>query len=144
MTQSGAITPGQRGPESDGNEEVLCIPQSSSITGTSPLDYLVLYTGHSLGMSYPSNQKQSVYSTAPAHRAISVIEYICKYKGVTSVLIWMYRLMNKRSDLIYYYIYVNMFIIRTWGKFYFRSLLIKWFISIIKDQSICQTLQSSS
>ena len=38
---SGATTPGLSGPGSDGNEEVLCTPQSSSITGTSPSDYLV-------------------------------------------------------------------------------------------------------
>ena len=47
----------------DGNEGVLRIPQSSSIAGTSPSDCL----GHSLGVgSYPSAEKQSVYSTAPA------------------------------------------------------------------------------
>ena len=37
---SGATTPGQRWPGSDGNEEVLHIPQSSSITRASPLDFL--------------------------------------------------------------------------------------------------------
>ena len=40
-TLSGAITPGQRGPGSNGNDDILCIPQSSSITGTSPSDCLV-------------------------------------------------------------------------------------------------------
>ena len=40
---SGASTPGQNEPGSDGNEEVLHILQSSSITGTSPSDYLVSY-----------------------------------------------------------------------------------------------------
>ena len=49
MTLSGATTMGQIGPGSNGNEGVLCIPQSSSITGTSPSDCLVSYTGHSLG-----------------------------------------------------------------------------------------------
>ena len=58
--------PGQSGPGSDGNKEVLSIPQSSSITGTSPSDCLVSYPGHSLGGSYSSAEKQSVYSTAPA------------------------------------------------------------------------------
>ena len=33
-TLSGATTPGQSGPGSDGNEGVLHIPQSSSITGS--------------------------------------------------------------------------------------------------------------
>ena len=67
---SGATTPGQSGPGSDGNEGVLRIPQSSSNAGTSPSDCLVSYPGHSLGRSYPFAEKQSVYSTAPADWAI--------------------------------------------------------------------------
>ena len=46
---SGATTPGQSGPGSNGNEGVLRIPQSSNTAGTSPSDCLVLYPGHSLG-----------------------------------------------------------------------------------------------
>ena len=65
-TLSDATTPGQGGPESDDNKGVLCIPQTFSITGASPSDCLVSYTGHSLGESYPSAEKQSVYSTAPS------------------------------------------------------------------------------
>ena len=61
---SGATTPGQSGPESNGNEEVLHIPQSPSITGTLPSDCLVSYPEHSLwGGSYASAEVQSVYST---------------------------------------------------------------------------------
>ena len=45
---SASTTPDQNGPERDGNEGVLSIPQNSSITWTSPSDYLLLYTGHSL------------------------------------------------------------------------------------------------
>ena len=45
---SGATTPSQSGLGSDGNEGVLHIPQSFSITGTSPSDCLVSYPGHSL------------------------------------------------------------------------------------------------
>ena len=48
-TLSGATTPGQSGPGSNGNAEVLRIPQSSSITGTSSSDCLLLYAEHSLG-----------------------------------------------------------------------------------------------
>ena len=44
-----ATTPSPSGPGSDGNEGVLYIPQSSSITGTSPSDCSVSYLGHSLG-----------------------------------------------------------------------------------------------
>ncbi len=58
--------PSQNGPGSDGNEEVLHIPQSSSITRTSPSDCLVSYPGLSWEEgSYPSAKKHSVYSTAP-------------------------------------------------------------------------------
>ena len=47
-TLSIATTPIQSGPGSDGNEGVLHIPQSPSITGTSPSNFLGSYTGHSL------------------------------------------------------------------------------------------------
>ncbi len=47
-TLSGVTTPGQSGSRSNGNKEVLHVPQSSSITGTSPSDYLVSYLGHLL------------------------------------------------------------------------------------------------
>ena len=40
---SGANTPGQSGPGSNGNEGVLRIPQSSSTAGTSTSDCLVSY-----------------------------------------------------------------------------------------------------
>ena len=43
-----AITPGQSVPGSNGNKGVLRIPQSPSLTGTSPPDCLVSYPGHSL------------------------------------------------------------------------------------------------
>ena len=65
-TLSGAATSGLNWPASDGNEGVILIPQGSCITGTSPIDYFVSYPGHSLVGSYPSAEKRSVYSTAPA------------------------------------------------------------------------------
>ena len=46
------------GPESDGNEGVLCIPQSSSITGASSSDCLVSYAGYSLAGVYSSAEMQ--------------------------------------------------------------------------------------
>ena len=52
-TLPGANSPGQSGPGSNGNEWLLRIPQSSSITGTSPLDGSVPFSGHSLGESHP-------------------------------------------------------------------------------------------
>ena len=64
--QQSATTPGQSGPGNDGKEGVLCIRQSSCITRTTPSDCLVSYPEHSLEEeSYPTIEKQSVYSTAP-------------------------------------------------------------------------------
>ena len=64
---SGATTPGHSRPRSNGNEGVLCIPQSPSITGTSLSDCVVSYQDtHWGGGSYSSVKVQSVYSTAPA------------------------------------------------------------------------------
>ena len=45
---SGATTPAQSGPGSEGNEVVLRISQNSSITRTSPSDCLMSYPGHLL------------------------------------------------------------------------------------------------
>ena len=47
-TLSGATTLYQNGPGSDVNDGVLHIPQSSSIAGSSPSDFLVSYLGHPL------------------------------------------------------------------------------------------------
>ena len=65
-TLSGATTLGQSEPGSDGNEEVLSISQSSSITGASSSDCLVSSPGQSLGESYSSVGMQSGNSVAPA------------------------------------------------------------------------------
>ena len=71
-TLSGATSPDQSGPGSNGNERVLHIPQSSSITEASPSYCLVSYPEHSLavGVSYLSTEMQSVYSLTPANWAI--------------------------------------------------------------------------
>ena len=62
--RSGATIPDQSGLVSNGIEGEILIPQSPSITETSPADYFVFYPGHTLGESYPSDELQSVYSTA--------------------------------------------------------------------------------
>ena len=55
------------GPGSNGNEEVLHIPQNSGITGTLPSDCLVSYPGHSLGEGgvLTSLQRSSWYILQP-------------------------------------------------------------------------------
>ena len=65
-TLSGASTSVQSGPGSDGNDVVLRITQSSSITEASLSDCLMSYPRHSFRELYPSLEMQSVYSTAPA------------------------------------------------------------------------------
>ena len=59
MTLSRATTPGQSGPGRNGNEGGLRIPQSPSITGTSPSDSLVWYPAHSLVGCLTPQQKSS-------------------------------------------------------------------------------------
>ena len=75
-TISKATTPSQSEHESDGNKRVLHIFLSSGIIEVSPSIFLMSYLGHSLRVSYPSAEKQSLYSTAPAHRAIHRVK--CK------------------------------------------------------------------
>ena len=70
---SGATILGLSGSGSNGNGGVLCIPQSSSITGTSQSDCLVSYIGHSVRRVLPLAEKQSVYCVAPAEWAISIM-----------------------------------------------------------------------
>ena len=84
-TLSGASTPGQSGPGSNSNEEVLHVSQISK-AGASPSDNLVSYPGHSLagGGSYPSTEMQSVCSTAPADWAVKqkrTIKIIFKFEN---------------------------------------------------------------
>ena len=66
-TLSSSTTPGQSGQGCEGNVEVLRIPQSSSISGTSLSDCFVSYVGRSLlGILPLCREKRSVYSSAPA------------------------------------------------------------------------------
>ena len=74
MTLWVSTTPGLNEPGSDGNEGVLQIPQSSSITEGSISDCLVSYLGHTSGKFYPLAEMLSEYSIAPADWAIAVRE----------------------------------------------------------------------
>ena len=70
----------QSGPESDGNEGVLRIPQSSSTAGTSPSDYLLSYPGYSLGGGLTPLQRSSQSILQPQLTGQpSVIKLIRKY-----------------------------------------------------------------
>ena len=67
MTPSDTTTPGHSGPGSNDNEGELHILQSSR-TGASLLNSSELHQGHTLGAggSYPSAEREPVYSTVPA------------------------------------------------------------------------------
>ena len=62
---SGATSPGQIDPGSDGNEDVLCISLSSSVTGASISDSLMSYTGHLLGGGLTCLQRSNRYILQP-------------------------------------------------------------------------------
>ncbi len=79
----------QNGPGSDGNEDILRIPQSSSITGTSLSDCLVSYTGHSLvGVLLLCREAVGVFYSLPCRlgwptRAEGVLNtYICMFSSI--------------------------------------------------------------
>ena len=70
---SGATTPGQSGPGSDGNEGVIRIPQSSSIAGSSPSNCLVSYPGHFLrggGLNPLQRSSQCILQPQPTGQPI--------------------------------------------------------------------------
>ena len=82
-TLSGSTTPRQSEPESDDNEGVHHILQSSSIIGNLPSDCLVSYLGHWLGgVSFSSAEMHFVYS---ANWAI----YILKSPSHNPDVIWL-------------------------------------------------------
>ena len=62
-TLSGATTPSQSGPGSDGYEAPALLEPQHQI-------FLISYPALSLGESYPSADMQSVHSTTPANWAI--------------------------------------------------------------------------
>ena len=73
-TLSDVTSPCQREPGSNGNEEKLCIPESFSITRTSPSNCLVLYPGHSFAwgggaLTPPSRSNRYILPPQPTGQA---------------------------------------------------------------------------
>ena len=63
--------------------------RQNSETGASSSDYLASYPGHSLVESYPNAEMQSVYSTAPAERAIRTLNRVgdsCNHVLITKTM----------------------------------------------------------
>ena len=103
-TITGATTPGQNGPGSYDNERVLRIPQSSSITGASPSDYLVSYLGHSLvGGGLTTLQRCSRCILQPQQSGLHVpwenplYIYIYIYSYSSAYEIFTFSLIGKQS-----------------------------------------------
>ena len=72
ITLSGATTPDRSRPASDSNE-VLRIPESSSITVASRSDCLVSYPGHSFGGLLTQLQKLGWYILQPQQTKFLII-----------------------------------------------------------------------
>ena len=89
-TLSGATTLGQSGPGSDGNEGILHIPQSFSITGVSPSDCLESYPGHLLeGVLLFCKEAVSVFYCPSRH---GQLRSVCDLKAIQ---------MNMQQSLIW-------------------------------------------
>ena len=71
-----ATISGQSGPGSDGNEKVLRIPLSSSITVASPSDCIVSYLGHLLGVVLPLCRENSNLECANTSRTLQDNDFI--------------------------------------------------------------------
>ena len=114
---SSATTSGKSVPGSDGNEEVLHIPQSSSITGALQSGCLMSYPRHSwVGVcwSYSSAGVQSEYSTALADWARLILEKKLIFfswnflKNKTSSFMgWLAKNLLKSKDLLILFKSVN-------------------------------------
>ena len=97
-TLSGATIPSQSGPGSNGNKEVLHVPQSSSITEASPSDCLVSYQGHSLvgvflplcrdavGVFYGSSQQGGAFLDAEINLRIQKVSVVYR---MFEKLVWL-------------------------------------------------------
>ena len=81
-TLSGATTPGQSGPGSDGIEGVLYILQSSSITEISPSDCLVLYPEHLLGVVLPLCREAVGLFYSPSRLGYDLLWEFTEWKGI--------------------------------------------------------------
>ena len=117
-TLSSATTPSQSRPESNGNEAVLRIPQSSSITGTSPSNCFVSYPGHSLqGVLSLCRETVGVFyspSSGCKYECISmcvcmcvpiyVYMYVCMYLWIY-IYMWVHKKRSRR------YLFVCLFIV---------------------------------
>ena len=117
-TLSSATTSGQSGPESDGNERVLWIPQSSSITGASASDCSVSYPGHSLGMGLTSQQRCSQcilrpQLTGPINLSINIMSCYQHRSPLPSLTTYLYHPLLLRGIQSYILYWVRAVVYRS-------------------------------
>ena len=129
-TPSVAITLGQSEPGSDGNEGVLRIPQSSSITGTLLSVCLISYPRHSLqgvsvGVFYsPSRLSKFQFSDIPRSPHFGLNSYMVYSQLILTFTNWEDSFL---SSLLYYLTKVKLFSLNGLVKkhIFFKSLLLK-------------------
>ena len=117
-TLSSATTPGQSWPGSDGSEVVLLIPQSSTITGTSPSDCSVSFPGYSLvGVLPLCRDAVDIFYSSAASR-------LGKHSVVYS---WWRKVVNEGIiKLVYRYIQLSFFILEKVWSFCDMNETEKW------------------
>ena len=117
---------GQSGLGNNGNERVLCIPQSSSITEASSTDGFVSYPGHSLRKSYPSAGMQLFYFVI-FHHFLEIIIWLTKCKEQTYSPFLYYCFIK----IVIYYILLSYycFIKIQWNYCYLIVVIYKAFAS---------------
>ena len=125
MILSGATTMGHIRPGSDGNDGVLRIPQSFSITGTSPSDCLVW---HSFGGLTPLERcSRCIQQPQPTGQCKYMsLEYICKYMCSSFGQCLYVRVEIKRT------MQRNIHLPASWMCLYARRLWYLWKIQYIE------------
>ena len=114
--------PGQSGPGSEGNKGLLCIPQS--FTGTSLLDYLVSYPGHSLGGGLTPLQRCSrcILQPQPTGQAnivellvlcpcrcnslFNIFTYFCSWLE-SAIFQFLMTKVNRKDDFFFFWDLIN-------------------------------------
>ena len=109
-TISGAKTPCQSGPGSDGNGGVLRIPQSPSITGASPSDCLVSYPG-----LHPQPTKQDFVEKILKVQRRLYLSYLISWemqRALSRIWTWVGDSISydDKTYFIYIYIYIYIYI----------------------------------
>ena len=107
-TLSGASNLGKSGPGSDGNE-VLHIPQSSSITGASPSDCLMSYLGHLLGRGLTPLQRCSLCIQQPQPMGFTLFQeqHLIYLAGLCRFLLEIYAVSNLYFELLQISLWVS-------------------------------------